>query len=205
MVKNWRSQLRSLSPTRPLTYIDSLNVAERQALRLLQLLEVTEAPVPGTTLTALPYVRVERLTPLPASGATQWIGGRWVILLNGADALVRQRFSLAHELKHVIDHQAIKVLYPGAGHMNAHDRAEQICEYFAGCLLVPRPWLKRAWTSGLQDIGKLAAHFGVSRQAMQVRLLQTGLIESPQRCGPYLRLPVNVSAIYRYRRVPVAA
>ncbi len=201
MVKTWRSQLRSLSPSRPLSYIDALAVAERQALRLLQLLDLTEAPVPGTTLTALPYIRVERVTPLPASGATRWVRGRWVILLNGADALVRQRFSLAHELKHVIDHQTIKVLYPGAGHMNAHDRAEQICEYFAGCLLVPRPWLKRAWTSGLQDLGPLAAHFGVSRQAMQVRLLQTGLMESPQRCGQYFRLPVDVSAIYHYRRV----
>jgi hypothetical protein len=199
-------QLRALTPPRGLSYVDALSVAERQALRLLQLLMLDGPLVPEEALTGLPRLRVERISPLPASGATQWIHGRWVILLNGAEAPVRQRFSLAHELKHVIDHERIKVLYPDSGGMSGHERAEQVCDYFAGCLLMPRPWLKRAWTSGLQDLGQLSRQFGVSRQAMQVRLLQTGLMEPPRRCGTRFRAPAGIAAFAPYQRqLPVAA
>jgi Zn-dependent peptidase ImmA (M78 family) len=42
--------------------------------------------------------------------------------------------------------------------------------------------LKRAWVEGPQDLRKLARRFDVSVQAMQVRLLQVGLIEPSPRC-----------------------
>jgi Zn-dependent peptidase ImmA (M78 family) len=35
----------------------------------------------------------------------------------------------------------------------------------------------------MQDIGELAQHFEVSQQAMQVRLLQLGLIDPYARCS----------------------
>jgi Zn-dependent peptidase ImmA (M78 family) len=46
---------------------------------------------------------------------------------------------------------------------------------------MPKMWLRQAWTSGLQDPAALARHFNVSRQAMQVRLMQTGLIAPDAR------------------------
>ena len=61
-------------------------------------------------------------------------------------------------------------------------RAEAVCDYFAGSLLVPKAWLKKAWFSGIQQLPDLADHFGVSRAAVQTRLFQTGLVDRPERC-----------------------
>jgi len=119
--------------------------------------------------------------PAPSSGASQWSHGRWLILLNGGETAGRQRFSLGHEFKHVLDHPFIDVLYPGTRTMSAHDRAEQVCDYFSACLLMPRTWLKKAWTQ-TQDPRTLARRFDVSAQAMGVRLLQIGLVEPEPRC-----------------------
>lgn len=175
--------LRDLVPTRPLTYEESLRVAERQAGRLLELAGVSEPPVPEGVVATLPRMQVERLTPIPVSGSTHWAKGRWVIVLNGAEPQGRQRYSLMHEFKHVLDHNVVRVLYPASAGMTSHARIEQVCDYFAACLLMPRMWVKRAWGSDrVQDIAVLARRFAVSQSAMRVRLLQTGVMEAPPRC-----------------------
>jgi Zn-dependent peptidase ImmA (M78 family) len=61
---------------------------------------------------------------------------------------------------------------------------ERICDYFAGCLLMPRPWLKREYCSGRQYLPDLAQAFGVSQAAMTVRLNQIGLVPATPRCLP---------------------
>jgi len=42
---------------------------------------------------------------LPVFGCTSWQNGRWPIVLKGAEPLVGQHFSLAHEFKHAVDHR----------------------------------------------------------------------------------------------------
>jgi Zn-dependent peptidase ImmA (M78 family) len=107
---------------------------------------------------------------------------------------VRQRFSLAHELKHVIDHPFIARAYPDLGLRRGSARAEQVCDYFAACLLMPRPWVKDAWASGIQQIESLAELFGVSTQAMTHRLTDLGLLPST-RHNFYFREHVELSEV----------
>ncbi|MFP3700396.1 ImmA/IrrE family metallo-endopeptidase, partial [Burkholderia sp. SIMBA_013] len=57
-------------------------------------------------------------------------------------------------------------------------------DYFAGCLLVPKKLLKRAYYGGMQRPADLAAYFQVSEAAMTVRLRQTGIVEPAPRCTP---------------------
>jgi hypothetical protein len=42
---------------------------------------------------------------------------------------------------------------------------------------MPSRWLRHAWAEGIRDVRVLARRFGVTRQAVKVRLLQVGLIE----------------------------
>jgi Zn-dependent peptidase ImmA (M78 family) len=164
-----------------------MGVAEKQAYKFLNLTGCSQPSEITEAIEALPRVRVESIPDLPSSGASDWIGSTWLILLNADDAPVRQRFSSAHEFKHILDHPFRKV-QPWTRH--GDETAEIVCDYFAGCLLIPRPWLKRAWTSETQQLGDLARLFGVSRQAMRVRLLQTGLVDPiAQRCSQIQRLP----------------
>lgn len=177
------ASLRDFVPMRPLSRPEAYRIAELQAIRFLSLASVQTPPVPVSAISSLPKLQVQRLSPLPVSGATEWSHGRWLILLNGGEPVGRQRFSLAHEFKHILDHRFLDLLYHQIPAPDRHDFIEGVCDYFASSLLVPRPWLKRAWGDGMQNLSELARHFGVSQVAMQVRLTQVGLGERPTRCG----------------------
>ncbi len=90
-----------------------------------------------------------------------------------------QRFSLAHELKHILDNPFVTIIYPRSDECT--ELAEQACDYFAACLLMPKRWLRQAWADGVRDVRVLARRFGVTQQAVNVRLLQIGLIDSTSR------------------------
>ena len=73
-----------------------------------------------------------------------------------------------------------------------------MCDYFAACLLMPRPWVKRLWAQGTQDATVLAATFAVSPAAMNVRLQQLGLAEPRGRWH-------GVAARRYFRKAPETA
>ncbi len=175
--------LRDLVPLRPLSYGEHMRIAELQANRFLAAVGITEAPGSERVICELPRLQVERISPFPVSGATHWSSGRWLVVLNGNEPRVRQRFSLAHELKHIIDHRFSDLIFASFPADDRHRVSEQLCDYFAGCLLMPRPWLKSTYAQGLQHLPALADHFDVSQAAMQVRLNQIGMTDPAPRCG----------------------
>lgn len=177
------AQLRDVVPFRPLTRIEALSIAERQAMKLLELSGISAPPVPERIVTELRRVQVTRSKAMLHSGMSAWEHGRWKVVLNSNDSRLRQRFSLAHELKHIIDHPFVTQLYGAVDPQEREDWIELVCDYFAGCLLIPRPWLKRAWTTGSQRLSSLAYRFDVSQAAMQTRLHQTGLQQPVPRCS----------------------
>jgi len=176
------ASLRDFVPIRPLSREEALSIAERQANRVLELAAITQAPVPDRVITDLPRIHVERVSPFPFSGATRWVGGRWSILLNGAEPETRQRFSLAHEFKHAVDHPFVHILYAAEPDEDRHAWIERVCDYFAGCLLMPRDLLRPAWLRS-QNLAELARRFQVSQAAIGTRLRQIGLAPPGSRCG----------------------
>lgn len=173
------AQVRALLPPRSLSLSEACSVAERQALRLLQLLDVPHGPVDLEPLVAaIPAWRLAFDPRLPTSGMTTWnaTAKSWVSVINSSEPPNRGRFSSAHELKHVLDHPSRYLSYIKPNGELWDDRAiETVCDYFAACLLLPRPWVKQAYVAGLQHEEQLAAHFVVSTAAARVRLEQLGL------------------------------
>jgi predicted transcriptional regulator len=191
-------ELRELMPVRQLEAHEARSVAERQAVKLLELLGLSEAPVDVSLLIDLPRIDVRvdtRLARLGISGLSESSRGQWRITINRADAITRRRFTLAQEFKHVLDHPFTRTLYPKYAERE-NPQAEVLCDYFAACLLMPRPWVKRLWTGGLQDIDALSARFRVSPAAMQRRLTQLGLIDRQRRC-PARSTGYDVSRYFR--------
>lgn len=178
------SRLRDLVPLRPLRYSEAMRLAELQAQRFLAISGVTEPAVPERVMTELPHVKVTRVSPFPTSGATHWVRGNWMVVLNGSEPITRQRFSLAHEFKHIVDHRFVDLMYSGFPDAERDEMVERLCDYFAGCILMPRPWVKRLYYSGVQQLPMLAQTFGVSQAAMSVRLKQIGIAEPTPRCLP---------------------
>ncbi len=171
------TRLRAMAPQRGLDLDEALRIAERQATLLLTLSGVTDGPVPLSILTDLPRIQIDTEPDLPSSGMSYWNGEVWRLIAHADEHPTRQRFSLAHEYKHVIDHPSRDLLYPD------HRTREQIADHFAACLLMPKRLVIRAWCAGEQNLATLADLFAVSPQAMERRLLELRLLDLPRLSG----------------------
>jgi IrrE N-terminal-like domain len=181
------ARLRKLAPERPLRFSEALKVAELQASWMLTLRGIEYGPIPAEIITGQRRIAVEYDFKMPAqaSGASDWDFGqrRWVITINGGQQVTRQRFTLFHEYKHILDHGRPGVI-GGDQQRLGRPSSEYIADYFAGCVLMPRTLIKRAWGSGIQRLADLAALFDVSERAIEVRLSQLNLTGSDSRCLP---------------------
>jgi Zn-dependent peptidase ImmA (M78 family) len=172
------AECRRLCPPRALSPWEARSIAERQAHRLHALLRISEPPFPKEAIEALPRVDVHYLPAQRLSGAISWRRGKWRILINRNDSRGRQAFSLAHEVKHMIDHPLGATIYEDSRFGTATTAAERAADYFAACLLMPRPWIKRCfYDEGFRDPRVLARRFRVSAPAMLFRFDQLGLLE----------------------------
>jgi len=198
------ARLRRLHPHRPLTLNEALWVAERQATRLLQLRRASaDVPVPTTVVTDLPRITIEHdpdLMATAASGCSDWDYQRrcWIISLNGSEPRRRQRFTVLHEYKHIIDHGSPRILPTRLWTASPRPPEEIVADYFAGCVLVPKRLLTAAYYDGIQHPADLAQLFDVSKEAIQVRLVQVGLTEpQPNQPRPgYRSHPARRTAHY---------
>lgn len=176
------TQLRALIPAQACSG-DALLVAEAQALHLRRYFGGGGGRFDTGVIASLPRIHVTH-RELPISGVTYWDGQRWNIDLNRSEPRVRQRFTLLHEYKHVIDHGATATLYGGTVD-EQRQRAEAAADYFAGCVLMPRTVLLDLWARGVRSAAALARRLDVSERAIEVRLGQLGL--QRERCARPVR------------------
>ncbi|MCW2538728.1 MAG: hypothetical protein JWN95_453 [Frankiales bacterium] len=188
--------LRSLIPRRPLGFADARRIAEFQADRLLNRHDVHDEPVPTELVLDLPRVVVEFDGDLPghaASGFSDWDAHRrlWVITINPDEPATRQRFTMLHELKHIIDHDRLTLASPMPRTIYGLPPIEYLADYFAGCVLMPKRMIRAAYYDGIQRPGDLAELFDVSTRAVEVRLAQLGLTAqvTPPPMRNYRRQP----------------
>lgn len=190
--------LRRLIPLRTVEFAEALRIAELQASWLLQLTGDDPAGL-GQEIARLPRIRIQ-YRQMPTSGLSYWDGQAWIVNLNQTEPATRQRFTLLHEYKHIIDHGYTDRLFTGNRDRSATQQAEQAADYFAGCALMPKRLIKQAWGRGVQRPRDLAAIFDVSARAIEVRLAQLGLAEPTPRCttGPtYIRPAAGRRRYYR--------
>lgn len=186
------ARLRAIVPRRPLFGSSAYRTAEAQAHAVRRHLGITSAQIPTEALEALPFLTVTYREGFPTSGMATRIKEGWIIVIRADEPQVRQRFSLAHELKHLLDDPYMGAndgpladgLYPATRTATAHERTERICDAFAAALLMPRTHIQRDWLSGRTDIADLARRYGVSRAAMDIRLRQLRFIQDTPRCAP---------------------
>ncbi len=98
----------------------------------------------------------------------------WLIVVNGRECVERQRFSLAHELAHiVVPINPSERVYCTNG-CNAWD--EKLCDQFAGDILMPENMVREIYKSNPKPfIGDVAKTFKVSWPVAQIQLKKLGL------------------------------
>jgi IrrE N-terminal-like domain len=182
MMTSLIAELRSLAPKRPLTYGESLQLARLQAARFRRW---ADADAPEINLIGLVKQRLVPVNFVPSyrlngeSGlTTNAVGGKVQIFINENEPSVRQRFSLLHEFKHLLDFESADTLHGKLGRDNKKlqaDMIEWIANEFAAYVLMPTALVKRVWFS-TQDLSLSANLFNVSTEAMATRLEKLGLI-----------------------------
>jgi hypothetical protein len=173
--------LRQLVPYRKLTHSESLYFAEQQAQAFLRLAHVHEPPVPIERLVREMGLATDirddpALNDLGQSSCDR-ITGEWTIRLNLERGTNSRGYVIAHEVKHILDFGFGDTLYRPVDVMTKTERAEHAANYFAACLMVPRPWIERQWRRGNHDLEALAAQFDVKATGMWLRLTALGLLD----------------------------
>jgi Zn-dependent peptidase ImmA (M78 family) len=171
--------------------------AERAAQLLLDAHGITEPPTPLSRLALAEGVQIvhEPFRGDEVSGMLLREPHRTVIIVNSDNARTRQRFTIAHELGHLKLHKG-DMYVDGRARVNfrdglssmATDREEIGANAFAAALLMPAPWVRKAYENVVrntrvqseQNLAELLSHnFGVSSQAMLLRLVNLGLVAAP--------------------------
>jgi len=152
-------------------------LVERLTQKYLKMGNVHSPSVP-TVLVGLvdPLRTVEiRMVPLTTYHAGVWrMKGSWIVQLNENDPPAVRRFSLFHEAFHILAHCKTTPKFRKRGAMQGTFN-ELLANYFAGCLLMPREWVKEKWAQ-VHDIDQMSEIFDVPKSLMWIRLREFGLI-----------------------------
>lgn len=157
-----------------LSYQALIAQCDRQAREVLVQLGITRPPVPENVVVYLGDVVIERMDWKELVGAVHRVEGKWVIGLNQNDSIARQRFTLMHEFKHALD--GLRTVRDFRQYRKGMPKPleEYLADRFAGQILMPEAWVRDTWRK-LPHLGRLAWRFGVSPEAMRVRLAELGL------------------------------
>lgn len=132
-------------------------------------------------------IQVERVALTEMRGCS--IGGQPfpIIILNGKDSRRARIFTLLHELVHVLQHSGavcdLELRGSRVPRVEANARVERFCDHVAAATLMPRQRVlndrrvsrsssSTTWTD--TEIKQLADEFGVSREAVLLRLVELG-------------------------------
>jgi Zn-dependent peptidase ImmA (M78 family) len=165
--------------------------AERKATQLLMGLGVEMAPVPVEDLArSLGAEVIYRAFEGDVSGMVYRNKAQKVIGVNSRHAPNRQRFTVAHEIGHLVLHKGQEVYVDSfEGRINwrdgASDPVEAQANAFAAELLMPRAFVDRevekvmdeGGVSPKQLVDVMAKSFRVSKQSMRFRLENLGILD----------------------------
>lgn len=109
------------------------------------------------------------------SGAHISKGDRHLIAYNRHHHPHRQRFTIAHELGHLLlGHADVR---NNDDDFNTKNPEETVANKFAAELLVPIVFLKKDFERGIRDVKSLAQRYKVSEEMMWWKIMDTGLFK----------------------------
>jgi len=168
------------------------NLAKRKAQQLLAQANITAVPVPLETIAAAIDAKIyyEPYNGEHMSGMAYREDGQHLIGVNSLHSKRRQRFTIAHEIGHLVLHTKDDIhvdetlpMFRTERSSLAIDDKEIEANQFAAELLMPAVWLLKDLRNRHIDIEEddqvikeLADTYGVSTQAMTIRLAAVGAL-----------------------------
>jgi hypothetical protein len=117
-----------------------------------------------------------RQIPLKAHHGAIWrLSDCWVVQLNSNDTEARQRFTLYHEIFHILAHGKATPVFKKTSSSPEGSFNELLADHFAGIVLMPEKWVKEKWAE-VKDVSQMAVIFGVPKPLVWFSLKHLGLI-----------------------------
>jgi len=135
-------------------------------------------PVPMNIATDIcPGQIVEvRLVPLKtARGAVWHLRDAWVIHINEKDSPARRRFTLYHEIFHVLAHCNATPVFKKNPDQRNGDFNELLADFFSGMMILPGEIMRKKWLE-IKNIREMATIFDVPEPVMYCGLKWAKLI-----------------------------
>ncbi len=118
---------------------------------------------------------VVRYVPLRANHGAVWkLDDCWIIHLNRRDIPAKQRFTLYHEIFHVLAHSEGNCTFKKSKDPVIYFN-EVLADHFSANILIPHELARQKWAEN-QDINSVADIFDVPRTVMSLALRNLGLI-----------------------------
>lgn len=168
--------------------------AEDAAIDVLDRYKAGEPPIDVDAIALAEGIEIVRTAAQGnESGFALRDGKRRIIGVNSGHSLLRQRFTVAHELGHLILHPGKPLIMDPSVRVNRRNETSSLgtdfeeiqANTFAAQLLMPRSIVARlaadlatAGHSHEQLIKALAQSFSVSRDAMTYRLINLGILSA---------------------------
>lgn len=152
-------------------------LVSRLAQRYIKEAGIENPPVPASLITrAAGDIPIEvRQVPLKAYRGAVWrLSNSWVVQLNSNDPTARQRFTLYHEIFHILAHSKATPVFKKAGCNLEGSFNEMLADHFSAACLLPDKLVKKIWPK-VRDIDRMAALFDVPRPVVWLSLRLMGL------------------------------
>ncbi len=139
---------------------------------------IDRLPVPTNLITHggdnLP-IEIRQL-PLKAHHGAIWrLNDCWVVQLNSTDTAARQRFTLYHEIFHILAHCKATPVFKKTSSGPEGSFNELLADHFATIILMPEKQVKERWAA-VKDINRMAAIFNVPRSVVWFVLKHLSLV-----------------------------
>jgi hypothetical protein len=117
-----------------------------------------------------------RLVPLKSAHGAVWrLRDGWVIHLNSKDSSARRRFTLYHEIFHILAHCNATPVFKKASSQKQGSFNELLADHFSAVMIMPEEIVQKKWPE-VNDISKMAAVFDVPEPIMYCGLKHFRLI-----------------------------
>ncbi len=148
------------------------------AYKYIEEAEIKRPPVPSNLITsASGDIPIEvRRVPLKAYHGAVWrLSDCWVVQLNSNDSTARQRFTLYHEIFHILAHSKATPVFRKAAYQKEGTFNEILADHFSIACLVPEKLAKKILPKS-KDVNQMATLFNVPKPVMWFWLRLLGLI-----------------------------
>jgi hypothetical protein len=154
------------------------SLVKKLAVRYQTRAGIDRLPVPADLITrgsdGLP-IEVQELPFKAHHGAIWRLDDCWVIQLNSNDTSARKRFTMYHEIFHILAHCEATPVFKKKSSSPEGSFNELLADHFAAIILMPEEQVREKWAE-VKDINQMAAMFDVPRSVVWFALKHLSLV-----------------------------